>query len=360
MLIINWVIKTVNLLCALALAAVFLCSHFPPESLPYISVAGLLAPFLIIVNVLFALFWVIRLKPFALYSILALVVGWSQLGYAFALGGGEKVSQADTLRIVSYNVHGFCYKQETAGESPAEKIVREVARYAPDVVCFQEYARGKCDMSAYRYSYVQPHGWYCDAVFSKYPIVGTGNLDFPRTQNNAVYADIRLPGGRVVRVYSVHLQSLGISADEVNELTSLSSDQLKDRAKGLLGRLNAGFVRQQSQVEALRASIDASPYPCIVAGDFNNTPFSYAFLTIAGDDLTDAFSQAGFGFGRTFRAIKLYPLRIDFILADEQTFRPAKFSTLRSDASDHNGITALLTLVSADQEDKTASEDDKP
>ena len=164
----------------------------------------------------------------------------------------------------------------------------------------------------------------------------------------------------MVRVYSVHLQSLGISADEVNELTSLSSDQLKDRAKGLLGRLNAGFVRQQSQVEALRASIDASPYPCIVAGDFNNTPFSYAFLTIAGDDLTDAFSQAGFGFGRTFRAIKLYPLRIDFILADEQTFRPAKFSTLRSDASDHNGITALLTLVSADQEDKTASENDKP
>ena len=155
-------------------------------------------------------------------------------------------------------------------------------------------------------------------------------------------------------------KELGISADEVNELTSLSSDQLKDRAKGLLGRLNTGFVRQQSQVEALRASIDASPYPCIVAGDFNNTPFSYAFLTIAGDDLTDAFSQAGFGFGRTFRAIKLYPLRIDFILADEQTFRPAKFSTLRSDASDHNGITALLTLVSADQEDKTASEDDKP
>lgn len=361
MLIINWVIKTVNLLCALALAAVFLCSHFPPESLPYISVAGLLAPFLIIVNVFFALFWVIRLKPFALYSILALVVGWSQLGHAFALGGGEKVSEADTLRVVSYNVHGFSYKGKDADkESPAEKIAREVARYAPDVVCFQEYVRGKCDMSAYRYSYVQPHGGGNDAVFSKYPIVGTGNLDFPRTQNNAVYADIRLPEGRVVRVYSVHLQSLGISADEVNELTSLSSDQLKDRAKGLLGRLNTGFVRQQSQVEALRASIDASPYPCIVAGDFNNTPFSYAFLTIAGDDLTDAFSQAGFGFGRTFRAIKLYPLRIDFILADEQTFRPAKFSTLRSDASDHNGITALLTLIPADQQDKTPSEDEKP
>lgn len=301
-------------------------------------------PFLIILNVLFVLFWAIRLKMFVLYSVLALAVGWGQLGRFFAMGSAEKPAQdADTLRVVSYNVHGFSYSGSKDGQQ-AEKIRREIEKYAPDVVCFQEYRRGKIELPGLRYSFIRDHGWFVDAVFSKYPIVGTGNLNFSGTQNNAVYADIRCPGGRVVRVYSVHLQSLGISADEVNELASLPSDQIKDRAKGLLGRINAGFVRQQSQAEALRASIDASPYPSVVAGDFNNTPFSYSFLRIAGQDMQDAFSQAGTGFGRTFRAIRLYPLRIDFILAEKRTFRVNAFSTLRSDASDHNGITALLSF----------------
>ena len=358
MFIINWVIKAVNILCAVALAAAFVCSHFPPESLPYISTVGLVVPFLIIANVFFVVLWAIRLKPFVLYSALALLVGWGQLGHFFAVGSSQKPSDADTLRIVSYNVHGFGYSK-SKGESPAEKIRREIARYAPDVVCFQEYGRGKISLPGLRHSYVQDHGWFGDAIFSKYPIVSTGNLDFRRTQNNAIYADIRMPGGRIVRVYSVHLQSLGISADEVNELASLPSGQLKNRAKGLLGRVNSGFIRQQAQVEALRASMDRSPYPCIVAGDFNNTPFSYSFLKLAGDDMQDAFTEAGFGFGRTFREIKLYPLRIDFILSDEESFKVNAFSTLHSDASDHNGITALLSLKENNSPGEKTTDNDK-
>lgn len=350
MFVINWVLKAVNIFCAVGLAAAFFCSRFPPGSLPYVSTVGLLVPFLIIVNILFAVLWAVRLKPFVLYSVLALAAGWGQLGSFFAFGSAERPAEgADTLRVVSYNVHGFSYAAAENG-GQAEKIRREIVKYAPDVVCFQEYRRGRIELPGLPYSFVKDHGWFVDAVFSRYPIVATGSLDFPGTQNNAVYADLRLPAGRIVRVYSVHLQSLGISADEVNELASLPSEQIKDRAVGLIGRVNAGFVRQQSQAEALRASIDGCRHPCVVAGDFNNTSFSYSFRRIAGEDLQDAFSRAGSGFGRTFRAIRLYPLRIDFILADREAFRVNAFSTLRSDASDHNGITALLSFREKDQD----------
>ena len=60
--------------------------------------------------------------------------------------------------------------------------------------------------------------------------------------------------------------------------------------------------------------------------------------------MADAFARSGFGFGRTFREIRLYPLRIDFILADENAFRVNDYRTIRSDASDHNGVTALLSF----------------
>lgn len=343
MFIVRWILKAINILCALALAVAFICPHFSPQTLPYISTVGFVVPFLIIVNIFFVILWAVRLNIFVLYSVFALLVGIGQLGHFFAIGSSSKPDGADTLRIVSYNVHGFSYKKGK-GDNPAEKIHREIVKYAPDIVCFQEYAPRKISLPELKYSYVQNHGWFGDAIFSRYPIVGRGTLNFQRTQNNAIYADILLPDKRIVRVYSVHLQSLGITADEVNELASLSSDKLKSRAKGLLWRINSGFVRQQAQVEAVRASMDRSPYPCIVGGDFNNTPFSYSFLKLEGDNMDDAFAKAGFGFGKTFREIKLYPLRIDFILSDKEAFKVNRFSTIHSDASDHNGITALLSL----------------
>lgn len=343
MLIIKWAVKLINILCAAALAVAFVCPHFSPQTLPYISTVGLIVPVLILVNILFVVLWAVRLNLFALYSILALLVGWGQMEHFFGTGVSSRPDTSDTLRIVSYNVHGFDYSGSKDG-SPAEKIRRDIEKYDPDVICFQEYTKGRIALPAMKHSYIVPSGWGQDAIFSKYPIVGRGSLAFPRTTNNAIYADIRLPGGKTVRVYSIHLQSLGVSAGEVNELPSLPSDKMKNRAKGLLWRVNAGFEKQQSQAEAVRASMERSPYPCVVAGDFNNTPFSYSFLTISGDNMADAFARSGFGFGRTFREIRLYPLRIDFILADENAFRVNDYRTIRSDASDHNGVTALLSF----------------
>ena len=161
-----------------------------------------------------------------------------------------------------------------------------------------------------------------------------------------------MPSGRIVRVYCVHLNSLGIAPGEVNDLPGKPSDEIKSEVKGLIRRLDRGFRGQQKQIELLRADMDSSPYPNIVMGDFNNTPFSYTYRTVLGGDMTDAFSEAGFGFGRTFRMIRMYPLRIDFIMADENAFEVRDFSTIDEKSSDHNPVTAVLGMTSGKTDEK--------
>jgi len=53
---------------------------------------------------------------------------------------------------------------------------------------------------------------YGQAIFSKFPIVKSGSIEFPNTANNAIYADI-VKGSDTIRIYNVHLQSLRIAAN---------------------------------------------------------------------------------------------------------------------------------------------------
>ena len=68
----------------------------------------------------------------------------------------------------------------------------------------------------------------------------------------------------------------------------------------------------------------------IICGDFNNTAYSWAYRKLSKNK-KDAFVEAGFGMGKSFRYI--YPMRIDFILTDEKatvnqfkTFSKIKYS----------------------------------
>jgi len=79
-----------------------------------------------------------------------------------------------------------------------------------------------------------------------------------------------------------------------------------------------------------------------VTGDFNNTAFSYVYKEIKGDDLIDAFEEAGNGLGKTY-GLRRIPLRIDFILADK-SFTVNGFKNYDVKLSDHYPIKASLKL----------------
>ena len=79
----------------------------------------------------------------------------------------------------------------------------------------------------------------------------------------------------------------------------------------------------------------------VIAGDFNNTAYSYVYKLIKADQ-KDAFVTAGNGFGRTYD-FKFFPVRIDFILVDER-FDINGFKTFDVKYSDHYPIQAKISL----------------
>lgn len=129
------------------------------------------------------------------------------------------------------------------------------------------------------------------AIFSKYPILATGQLDFPKTGNNGIYADI-LVAKDTVRVYNMHLESLHVNPEE-EELS-------QENSMRLIERIGNRFALQQTQMELFRRHWEGTNYKTIVCGDLNNTAFSNIYLKIKGKKLQDTFQEAGSGFGPDF------------------------------------------------------------
>ena len=105
-------------------------------------------------------------------------------------------------------------------------------------------------------------------------------------------------------------------------------------------------------MEAVRAAIDASPYPVIVCGDFNDVPASYAYRRLS-KGLQDAFLTTSFlRTGHTYVRSSALPwfhnatfgpgIRIDYILTDPM-LRATDFRIDRVAYSDHYPVMAAFT-----------------
>src|SRR5262249_49345763 len=77
--------------------------------------------------------------------------------------------------------------------------------------------------------------------------------------------------------------------------------------------LRASTALRWLQSESLAREAEASPYPVLLAGDFNTPPESALFRRV-WSDYTDAFSAAGWGWGYTFFS-RWAAVRVDHILS---------------------------------------------
>ncbi|HCN50522.1 MAG TPA: AP endonuclease [Chryseobacterium sp.] len=151
--------------------------------------------------------------------------------------------------------------------------------------------------------------------------------------------DIRVPGlqvdieikGRIYRFINIHLQSFHFEKDMVklNGNADTNEQKLKDIVKTLIPT----FKKHQTQIALIREVIDNSPYPVILAGDFNSVPNSYEYYLLS-DGLEDAFLTAGRGSATSFHDYK-FPIRIDYIFSSK-SLRAVSYEVDRSiSISDH-------------------------
>jgi len=320
-----------NGIFALLLLSAYVILYIEPEKLGSFAGISLLTPLLILVNCAFLIYWVLRIKRKFLLSFLILAIGFPNLPRFYKVSG-KKILLTDDIKIMSYNVRMFNKYEWIAKDSILENINQLIENKAPDLLCIQEYAPNDKLKNEYPYSFIkysENNSKFGHAIFSKYPIVNQGSLNFENTGNNILFADVKIETD-TIRVYNLHLQSLKINPKEEN-FGETDATQLRNR-------ISTAFQIQQHQVEKFLAHQKKVDYPIIVAGDFNNTAYSWPYRSIL-KDRKDAFVAAGKGFDKTFDFI--FPMRIDFIMLDKSV-KVNHFKTYRNKYSDHFPILARI------------------
>lgn len=331
----NTIVYWVNLIMAFLLLLSFVIPYLPPSRFPTIALLSLLVPLLIILNIFFALYWAFQLRRRFFISATVVVISYFYFNAFYKFSSeNDTLEFENTLTVMSYNVRLFNrYEKKPAGD-----VVNTMKTYfeteTPDVICIQEhYLPNKVDFSEYPYRYEHfktSKTKLGNAIFSKYPLINKGAFDFKNTGNNTIYADI-VKGKDTLRVYSVHLQSIGI-LPEVTFLQDLDNKRLRRK-------FAEAFEKQQFQIDAIQSHKRKTKNRVIICGDFNNTPFSYSYRKMKGT-MKDAFREQGNGLGTTF-LFDRFPLRIDYIFASEE-LEVVSFKTLKNTFSDHYAIRATL------------------
>lgn len=332
----NKLLYIVNSIAAFLLFLSYILPFLPPKTFSLFSVLSLGVPVLIVINFLFFLYWVFKLKRQLLLSLVVLVLGYIYFGSLYKFTSSGIDVDDNTFTVMTYNVRVFNLYKWIKSEHIDKQISTFIKEKKPDILCLQEYyPDNEADFSSYKHKYIELAGKkkkIGQVIFSKYPIVKTGAIKFPKSFNNAIYADV-VKGLDTVRVYNIHLQSLHLKSG-MNELFTEDSEKL-------LEDIGETFKRQQSQAELFLKHKEKCPYKMIICGDFNNSAYSYVYNKIKGN-LVDAFKEAGSGFGSTYNS-SVFPTRIDFILADK-SFAVTGFETFQNELSDHYSIMSSLKL----------------
>jgi endonuclease/exonuclease/phosphatase family metal-dependent hydrolase len=353
----NKVLLAVNILFAVSLLLSYLAVHISPEYFALPAFFGLAYPYLLLVNLLFAILWAVLLKYEALISVIVIALGITHLSNYIRIGKPSGKREG-TFKVISYNVRLFNIF-ENRNASSEQKVISFLKSQKPDILCLQEfYINGnpvqkdqslKAALGGNYYSHMKLIGsggnrYYGIVTYSKYPIIRKGQVIHPGSSSLSIFSDIVIEKD-TFRVFNNHLQSFRLKRMErsfLEEITDPADNEAIEAMKNLSVSLRKGFISRAHQAVAVKAQIDQSPYPVIVAGDFNDTPVSYSYRKIRRG-LNDSFVTSGYGAGFTYKGN--YPAnRIDYILYGN-SLESRYFEILKVRYSDHYPVVAYFKKI---------------
>jgi len=346
----------VNILFALFLILSYLSVHINPDIIALPALFGLAYPYLLFVNIIFAIVWAVALRWEALVSVVIILAGFTHFSNYIKIQkpSGDKTG---TFQVQSYNVRLFNYFEGKSSSSSEKRILELLRNQGAEIICLQEmFIMGdavqkereiKSALGGKYYSHFKMIGtgknrYYGIATLSKFPIITRGDIVHEKSSSLSIYSDI-LAGKDTIRVFNNHLQSFRLHRMErtfLNELVETSDDkETLNEIVSISSSLRKGFVKRASQAQSVKVMLGKSPYPVIVAGDFNDTPVSYSYRKIR-KGLNDSFVSSGYGAGFTYKG-NYPPNRIDYILYDD-ALECRHFDILKVKYSDHYPIVAYF------------------
>lgn len=298
-------------LLVVASVIVLVCQYISPAKTGILSTVSLTAPILYLLDVVVALYWVVRMRwqPLVV-MLLVVIVGAFYAPRYFAADVwrdyNKKHPESRYIKILSYNVRG--------GLSEAEADT--IRSYRADILCLQEAAisneHWKTLCTKYNTTYREGKSVGTCHILTRYRILRSGQIDTLH-QQHGVWADIAI-NKDTLRVVNLHLQSTSISSEDTKFLEHheyIHDEERDNKFWSIVTRLTEKNVVRAAQADVVRNFLENTKYRVVLCGDLNDVPMSYTYRTIRGD-LNDAFLEAGDGYAYTYNT-EYRLLRIDNI-----------------------------------------------
>ncbi len=358
------ILLILNLLAVISILCSYGAQYIDPRDSWIFALFGLLYPYILISNICFVVLWLFLKKKYSLISLIAILIGWKQLNAMIILPGESPVLlPGQNINLTTWNVHGFAGQMNVRGNVRPE-ITEYLSAEDPDLLCMQEVHIHEAEFTPvisrmarawglpyfYKKDYYQVdqnNGFNGIATFSRYPIIRTGFIEHQPKKCFGIYTDISLEKD-TIRIFNIHLASLRLGQKDVDfyyqlKKTETENINIKAGLFSILKKLKHAFILRAAETDKLLEAIRLSPYPVLVCGDMNDSPFSYTYRQVTLS-LTDAYREAGEGFfGSTYDgAMPNY--RIDYILYDNH-FKAFSYKKSDVNFSDHYPVSGLIMVT---------------
>ena len=362
----NKVLLIINILVVFFFLLACIAAYVNPSNWPVLYVFGLTFPFLLLLVLVFLIWWLFIKRKWALISGIAILLGGGAITNFFAFNFRKpfkQQKQADHIRVATWNVARFVELiiNNNKGSQTRYKMLQQINAVNADVLCFQEFSSSInpdwynnivaiSKGLGYPYFYYS-HDWEGDRlfngsiIFSRFPIVDTGIVRYPRPTLPEVllFTDIK-KGNQLFRVYTTHLQSNQFRKEDISKIEELKNAKgnLFSNAFYIFTKLRTAIRHRSIQADMISDILKNSPNPTLFCGDLNDVPNSYTYHTIRGN-MQDAYLKKGFGIGRTYNSLSP-TLRIDYIFTDDH-FKTDQIKRILTNYSDHYMMVCDLELA---------------
>src|SRR5260221_1802203 len=269
-----------------------------------------------------AVFWPVVFLSYAIPGFLMLngllmfmmAIGWRHLivfpaiglvcGFPFFLVSVKLNTNRETAKnafsVLSLNAKFF--RKPKTYDAFSLDMIKWVAKDSSDIKCIQEYstdnrwepldATKQITMPGYHAFTLQSKVEDRDhnpglAIFTKFDILDSGVVwEDTTTSNGTIFVDL-LVRKDTLRVYNVHLGSMGLNVGQYK-----NPHYYGYKLKTLVAKLRHGATNRSAQIDRIIEHSKTSPYPYLIGGDFNETPYSYNYLRLRRH-FSNAFEKKG-------------------------------------------------------------------
>jgi vancomycin resistance protein VanJ len=226
-------------------------------------------------------------------------------------------SSQPTLRFVTYNLH------------QDNKAIATLKRLQPDIAVLQESrdVNGMLnDLRAAFPDYSIQHEYELTTI-SRFPIRDKRIYRLPKNRRPVLEVTLDV-NGQAVRVVNMHY-------------TTLDFQGLASRNTNTSDRINKNALLRLGMTKIL-LELEDSKIPLVIGGDFNTTPRGAMYSSLRAK-YSNAFEQAGWGFGFTYNS-KLPVIRIDHVWLNSRVQATRAFA-VNDQASDHRPFVTDFSLL---------------